>query len=324
MMIEGPSYKNKPIGYVRALARALGRSVEELKYLAATAHLMYSVHEVAGSGKTQKITYNPAPLLKEVQRKIIKAMFTSVKYPQYVNGGIKERNYRDDCELHVRAKTVIGLDIATFFESVTRDEVRKIWLRFFSFSPEVAELLTQLTTHEGHLPRGAPTSSYIANLVFWDIEPRVRESLMRQNIRYSRFIDDVSLSSERYLNDQDVNRAISSVYGMFISKGVRPNRKKEQILYVNKGGVYVHDVNVGGSNSKIRKEVRRGIKAEVYNIVRDIRQNGRSSTYLDSMPHIIGTIAWLNQFHPEEAATLRQALASTYDDLELEWYLVAA
>lgn len=228
MTTEGPSYKNKPIGYVRALARALGKSVKELRHLAATAPYMYSIHKVDGSGKMQKITYDPAPLLKEVQRKIIKVILASVKYPQYVNGGIKERNYRDDCQLHIRAKTVIGLDIATFFESVTQDEVKKIWLRFFRFSPEVAELLTQLTTHEGHLPRGAPTSSYIANLIFWDIEPRMRESLMHRNIRYSRFIDDVSLSSERYLNDQDINHAISSVYGMFISKGVKPNRKKSK------------------------------------------------------------------------------------------------
>lgn len=83
-------------------------------------------------------------------------------------------------------------------------------------------------------------------------------------------------------------------------------------------------MNVGGPISKIRKEVRKGIKAEVYNIVRDIQQNGRSSTYLESMPQIIGTIAWLNQFHPTEAARLRQALMTTYDSLEPEWYPVAA
>jgi hypothetical protein len=36
----------------------------------------------------------------------------------------------------------------------------------YKFSPEVARILTQLTTYKGRLPQGSPTSSTNANLVF--------------------------------------------------------------------------------------------------------------------------------------------------------------
>ena len=75
--------------------------------------------------------------------------------------------------LHVQAKTVVNLDISSFFESVSHVQVRRLWQHFFDFPPEVADLLTALTTYKGHLPRGAPASSYLGNLIFWDLEPQL-------------------------------------------------------------------------------------------------------------------------------------------------------
>lgn len=45
------------------------------------------------------------------------------------------------------------------------------------FSDDVAEILTMLTTKDGGLPQGAVTSSFLANLVFWDYEPSLVEKL---------------------------------------------------------------------------------------------------------------------------------------------------
>lgn len=310
MMTEKPFYKHKPIGSTRTLARTLGESTNTLNMLGVHAPSMYPVHKIEGSGSTRKITYNPSMPIKKMQQKIIKVILASVSFPQYLNGGVKERSYRDDCQLHVGAKTVISLDIATFFESVTEQEVIKIWKRFFHFSPEVAELLTRLTTHEGRLPRGAPTSSYLANLVFWDVEPRISANLKQQGVMYSRFVDDVSLSSPRYLKTREMSPMLSQIYGMFASKGVKPNRKKQKVLYTNKGSVFVHDINVGGSISKMPKRVRKAIKAEVHNLVRDVQQNGASQESLALVPHVVGNISWMNQFHPQEAADLRKKLSS--------------
>ena len=309
MMTERPLYNRKPIGSTRALARTLDESTKTLGFLAARAAGMYPIHKIEGSGSERKVTYNPSTPLKKMQQKIIKVILASVSFPQYLNGGVKQRSYRDDCQLHVGAKTVISLDIATFFESVTEQEVIRIWKRFFHFSPEVAELLTGLTTHEGRLPRGAPTSSYLANLVFWDVEPRISANLKQQGVTYSRFVDDVSLSSTRYLKPQEISPMLSQIYGMFASKGVKPNRKKQRVLYANKGSVFVHDINVGGSISKMPGRVRKSIRAEVHNLARDMQQNGASRESLALMPHVVGNVSWMNQFHPEEAAKLREKLS---------------
>ena len=309
MMTERPLYNRKPIGSTHALARTLSESTKTLSSLAIHAPSMYPIHKIEGSGSERKVTYNPSTPLKKMQQKIIKVILASVSFPQYLNGGVKQRSYRDDCQLHVGAKTVVSLDIATFFESVTEQEVIKIWKRFFHFPPEVAELLTRLTTHEGHLPRGAPTSSYLANLVFWDIEPQISANFRQQGVTYSRFVDDVSLSSTRYLKNEEISPILGQVYGMFARKGVKPNRNKQKVLYSSKGSVFVHDINVGGSISKMPKRVRKSISAEVHKLVRDTQQNGISKESLALMPHVVGNVSWMNQFHPEEAAELREKLS---------------
>lgn len=309
MTTERPLYNRKPIGSTRALARTLDESGKALGFLASRAAGMYPIHKIEGSGGTRKVTYNPSTPLKKMQQKIIKVILASVSFPQYLNGGVKRRSYRNDCQLHVGAKTVISLDIATFFESVTEQEVIRIWKRFFHFSPEVAELLTRLTTHEGRLPRGAPTSSYLANLVFWDIEPQISTSLRQRGVTYSRFVDDVSLSSTRYLKNEEISPILGQIYGMFASKGVKPNRNKQKVLYSNKGSVFVHNINVGGSISKMPKRVRKSISAEVHKLVRDVQQNGISKESLALTPHVVGNVSWMNQFHPGEAAELREKLS---------------
>ena len=40
-----------------------------------------------------------------------------------------------------------------------------ILVEVFGYGRALASLLTKLTTLEGHLPQGTPTSSYLANLV---------------------------------------------------------------------------------------------------------------------------------------------------------------
>jgi hypothetical protein len=303
-------YKNSPFGSVTTLGRVLNVSPRHLQALAARAPEMYPVARdgiIVKEDGSIKVIYNPAPPIKQVQQKMIAAIFDCVVFPAYINGGIKRRNYRDDCLLHTEAKIVINLDISTFFESISAHEVKKLWQYFFNLPPKVADLLTRLTTYRGHLPRGAPASSYLANLMFWDIEPKLEAILRKRGIIYSRYIDDVSLSSKRVLTHQEIGSAIGQVYGMFFRKGVQPNRVKQKITFSSKA-VRVHNINVNDVVPTIPKQVRREIRAAVYNLVKSIEQHGFNPEMQTHFRHVYGKVIWVKQFHPDEGKSQQDKL----------------
>ena len=313
-----PSYRNEPIGSVRALAHALGRSERKLRWLIDKAPRMYRVasDEVqAVAGGEGKIVYDPAAPLKEAQQRILRAIFGAIEFPTHINGGIRGRSYRDDSALHTRTRVVIKLDISVFFESVSDHLARAVWQHFFNFPPDVARALTALTTHEGRLPRGAPTSAHLANLVFWDVEPDLVRALARRGITYSRYVDDVTLSSRKKLPKDEIEWAIAQVYGMFFRKGLRPNRKKEGISFAG-GPLRVHGVNVNSDHPTIPQEIRRDIRQAAHELASELLSVGLDEPQRVHLRHVLGRVAWMNLFHADASTKLRRKLDEAVTEAE--------
>ena len=164
-----PCFKGRPIATLDALARALRVSLRQLRWVIGRADTLYRpLKPFTKPDGSVRQTYNPAAPLKDIQRRINRNIFSRVEFPTYLQGGIRDRKAPRHCvanaRLHSRPRIVINLDIANFFPSITSRQVHDIWQNFFRFPPGIAEELTRLTTYDGRLPQGAPTSSYLANL----------------------------------------------------------------------------------------------------------------------------------------------------------------
>jgi hypothetical protein len=183
------------------------------------------------------------------------------------------------------------------------------WRYFFHFPASVASLLTDLTTLNGYLPRGAPTSSYLANLIFWDVEAELTSSPEKKGIIYSRYIDDVTLSAKRDLNQNDKANAVAQVYQMFYKKRVLPNRKKEKVMYSH-APIQVHGINVNSKEPTIPKPIRKNIEAGVYNLSRDIMHYEFTNEIIGRWKSLSGSIAWMKMFHPEQSERLKKQLTT--------------
>ena len=97
-------------------------------------------------------------------------------------------------------------------------------------SPNVARLLTQLTTFEGHLAQGSPASTAIANLLLSDFDERVAAEAAVLEVSVSRVVDDVVVSGGR----NEVGAMIDFVVRELYRLGLRPNRRK--IHRMGRGG----------------------------------------------------------------------------------------
>lgn len=236
--MDVPFYPHSPIHSVKALARALGEPVERLLALAQRSSRLYRyVPQTKKDGITPRHTYDAHEPLKTIQRKIVDRILCKVTYPEYLHGGIKDAKYPrsiySNARVHSGAKTVILQDIADFFPSITTEHIHRIFVGLFNFSAAVATLLANLVTRDGQVPQGASTSSYLANLVFWDIEPTLVTRFKAQGLEYSRFADDITVSSKARISPAATTQIIASVTWMLGQKGCQQKRSK---LHIRKRG----------------------------------------------------------------------------------------
>lgn len=177
-------------------------------------------------GGRRRICASVGPL-KNVQKWLLGQFFYKFQLPQYLHGSIPGRSILTNASEHTGKAIVVNLDIHDFFGSITADMVHKQLLKY-SFTPQLVELLVNLTTYKGVLPQGAPTSPAIANLVgtVIDIEllKLLRESAIANQFAYSRYVDDITVSGPAELAE-----LVPAMLECIRGTGFRINNKKIRV-----------------------------------------------------------------------------------------------
>jgi retron-type reverse transcriptase len=75
----------------------------------------------------------------------------------------------------------------------------------------LAACLADAVTAEGVLPIGFPTSPLISNIVFKNLDEKIIEFTNKENLSYSRYADDMLISSNRKITEQVLNSFIDVV-----------------------------------------------------------------------------------------------------------------
>lgn len=140
--------------------------------------------------KKPRLIESPQAELKAVQ-KCIKTLLGKIEVPNNVFSGIKGKSYSDNARQHLGEGTrnLYKIDLTAFFPSISRETVYRFFFEDLCCSPDVAEVLTNLTTIDlkrldqkylsevydflatkgvkcyNHLISGAPTSQILSYLV---------------------------------------------------------------------------------------------------------------------------------------------------------------
>ncbi len=169
------------------------KAIEKGKKLSGKYYYRYS--KLKSSGKLR--VYSPSCYdLKHIQQIITRKIFSQVKFPFYITGSIKKRSGAINAKIHKGKKHHLQTDLVGFFDFVTSKMVYQSLLAL-GFSPDVSYYITRLTTFVGHLPQGAPTSPFLANLVGLSIDELFISLCHDNQITYSRYVDDLTFSSNK-------------------------------------------------------------------------------------------------------------------------------
>lgn len=309
LYLSKPTYPDSPVRSVSTLAKALRTNEGFLKDLASRANSLWrTVQPKPGSNRQ---TFDAIGPLKQIHRLLKQTFFRKVHFPPYLQGSVKDCDYVSNATLHQGKQMLICEDVKSFFPSVKAEFVKDVWCGFFGFSPEVSELLTLLTTKDGQLPQGAITSSYLANLVMWRREPLLHAKLAEKGITYSRYVDDMCMSSKGYLDKETQTWVIAQVYGLLSSHGLRAGRNKHEIFSASKPMIATK--LIVNQKPSLPQEKRSRIRAQVKHLEIALEKNLPPDELRALANKASNLVGQLGRFHPTEADLLRKRIKKVRD-----------
>lgn len=110
------------------------------------------------------------------------------------------RGVQSNAAAHRGANYMLNIDLKGFFHQITVDRVREIFRsRPLRFDARAAQDLARLVTYKGRLPMGSPTSPVLSNFACRTFDEDASRWADMQGVRLTRFVDDITISSQREL-----------------------------------------------------------------------------------------------------------------------------
>lgn len=280
-MMNTNKYQASIISSLESLSDALTIPLQEIHWCCNNRVGLYREKTIPKKGKGFRTVYAVDSRLKLIQVRINHRIFANVKFASYLFGSISDselpRDYLRCATYHCPSKIVASVDIKDFFDSVTEEHVRKVFRDFFNFPEAVCETLTKLCTFQDKLPQGAPTSCALANLVFFEREPVMADIASQSGLRYTRLIDDITISSGQKNRPTDFLKG--KVIKMLEQEGFEysPTKTKTQILSLDP--LTVHGIIVTGSLPRISKKRYQEIRRLTHEVVCAASNDDYRTTY---------------------------------------------
>ncbi|MDN7136390.1 reverse transcriptase family protein [Pseudidiomarina terrestris] len=282
--MENIKYKStERISNADSLFNLLGVDEDYVNGLIASKDKLYKVLRVPKkNSRGHRVVYSVDRKLKKLQSLINSRIFSQLIFPLYLQGSISDpdnkRDYLRCASIHCPSVLVTSIDIKNFFDEIMADKVNMIFNDFMSFPDDVSHILTEICTYNGTVPQGAPTSSFIANLVFYKDEFRIAQFAQSSGFRYTRLLDDITISTpKKFRTSSQIEQRVRR---MIKDEGFTVNEEKSKTETVSGGRLSVHGMVVTGTSPKLTKKRYREIKAFVLNVVNDASQNSFRQTHI--------------------------------------------
>ncbi len=158
--------------------------------------------------------------LKVIQKIIKNKILVPIDLPQNVHGGVKRKSNISNAKPHQGNKFPFTTDLQDFFPNISSKKVYDTFLEL-KFSPHFSHWLTKLTTWKHELPQGTPTSTHIANLVFFSTDIELIKLCNLHNLTYTRYVDDITISSQH-----NFSHLLNDILMIITTKGFKLSYRK--------------------------------------------------------------------------------------------------
>jgi RNA-directed DNA polymerase len=208
------------------LARLLRMTKAELQQIEDVIKY-YSFSKEKKDGNERVITA-PENELKKIQRRVLN-LLANVKRPDWLISGERGKSYIDNGKTHQNSDYFLTVDVRKFYDNCKRGQVYKFFTAIMCVERDIACILTDITTFEGKVPTGCPSSQLLAYYAYQDMFMGINKLAQKHGCIFTLYVDDMTFSSNEPFNPKLLSNEIDIVLRKF---GHRP--KYGKVKYYSK------------------------------------------------------------------------------------------
>lgn len=298
---------------LKDLANALDSTELDLLRLATQANELYSSYRVPKKGSGFRTLTAPSESLKSVQRRILKRLLAKQELSESCMGFRPGRSILSNAEPHCKRRFVFNSDIVDFFPSISEERVVAAFQKIGCLD-KAAETLAKLTTYNGQLPQGAPSSPFLANLVATSLDEKLEAFAMAKGWTYTRYCDDFTISGDNHFGLRDMRL----IRKLVESEGFKLSEKKTRLSRRNSAqlvtGIVVNE------RPNLPRSERRRLRAMFHNAYKDDERFACNRRLLE------GYLAYLNMVNPsgKDTSKFRRMFRERVEELSAKKRIAAS
>ena len=254
-----------------------------------------------------RVVYRGVPGIKQLQKNIASAIEEHTVFSECVQGFAKGRSTATNARFHLGKQLVLNADIKDFFDSITVEQVIKVFSSLGCTQP-VAEMLAKICTLNGVLAQGLHTSPIIANIVASPLDESFSGLAKIYSCTYTRYGDDMTFSSNDQLPTKAEIAEVLRRYGFLLNESKFSITKRGQAQFVT--GLCVFDRDI----PRIPKRFKKWLRLTAYYMNKYglddhlIRVGVPDFAFRAYCRTIKGTLDYLNASDPESATRLASTI----------------
>lgn len=205
---------------------------------------------------------------KQKQRELLRSYQEQIgKEHKTAYGFVKNKNVKDNALIHIGREAIYNIDLKDFFDSINREMLLTYCKKNNLSEDLLKDIDTFVLPKEKHLPQGAPSSPFLANIYCRPLDKKLYTLAKKNKIMYTRYADDITFSGKR----EDILKIKNDIKNIIYSYSLKINKKKET-LYYKTNRKFVTGVNVSDHLSISRKQYNK-FRADIYRTNKAIENN---------------------------------------------------
>jgi RNA-directed DNA polymerase len=237
----------------------------------------YKYYTIAKKKGGTRDIFEPEENLKRIQKRLnyyLQAYYLCIK-PKEVHGFVVNPHYMGtyynivgNAKVHTQKKVVLNIDLKDFFPSISAKRVKDLFASsYFNFNDQIANALALLSTYQGKLPIGAPTSPVISNFVCLSLDHDLSAFCKVHKLAFSRYADDLTFSSDIPISTDQ----ILDIINIIKKNQFKINEKKLRLKTNNRKQI------VTGLTVNEKVNVDRKLLKKIRAMLHDLTRNGIDS-----------------------------------------------
>ncbi len=270
----------------------------------------------------------PKTRLKAIQRQILREVLSAIPPHDAAHGFRPGRSVRTFVEGHAGRAVVLKMDLLDFFPTIAAARVAALF-RAAGYPDAVARALAGLCTNrapfdiwrrpdapesgpeawrtrqlyrKAHLPQGAPTSPWLANLCAYRLDCRLAGLAASAGAHYTRYADDLAFSGDHSLA-RSIARFHVHACAIALEEGFAVHTRKTRVM--RPGVRQILAGAVLNDRPNVPRDDFDALKATLHNCVRHGPEGQNRSGHPDFRAHLLGRIGHVATLNPGRAERLK-------------------